>query len=94
LESAAAIDLTARQDRGDGGTVRLVRREISVHGRSHGVLQGRYPVDAGVRVTNLTDRVEGAAFLDVEDGAIAGRPATRQPGSGNVSLPHCWEAPA
>jgi lipopolysaccharide transport system ATP-binding protein len=159
LESAAAVDLTTRQDRAGDGTARLVRCEISVPGGSHGLLQagraarfsfdvdrchagmlcwfaiydqlgdvvavfdsqvtatddvrlpprstrfvctlpellllpGRYRVDAGVRVTNWTDRIEGAAFFDVEDGAIAGRPATRQPGSGNVSLPHRWEAPA
>jgi lipopolysaccharide transport system ATP-binding protein len=159
LESAAAVDLNARQDRSGDGTARLVRCEIGVPGGSHGLLQsgraarftfdvdrclagmrcwfaiydqlgdvvavfdsqvtatddvglpprstrfvctlpellllpGRYRVDAGIRVTDWADRIEGAAFFDVEDGAIAGRPATRQPGAGNVSLPHRWEAPA
>jgi lipopolysaccharide transport system ATP-binding protein len=57
------------------------------------LLPGRYRVDAGVWEGTWQDRIEAAAFFDVEEGAVAGRPATRQPGSGNISLPHHWAAP-
>jgi lipopolysaccharide transport system ATP-binding protein len=57
------------------------------------LLPGRYRVDAGLWHGNWHDRIEAAAFFDVEEGAVAGRPATRQPGSGNISLPHHWAAP-
>jgi lipopolysaccharide transport system ATP-binding protein len=58
------------------------------------LLPGRYRVDVGLFRGGWMDRVEGAAFFNVEEGAIAGRPATRESGAGNVSLPHRWEAPA
>jgi lipopolysaccharide transport system ATP-binding protein len=158
LESSAAVDLGARQDRSGEGGSRLRRCEISAPGGPHGVLQsgrsarfsfevdqgrpglrcwfaiydqlgevvacfdsryaapadtmlparattftctleellllpGRYRVDVGLWQGTWQDRIEGAAFFEVEDGAVGGRPAFRQPGCGNVSIPHHWEAP-
>jgi hypothetical protein len=37
--------------------------------------------------------VEAAAFFEVEDGAVGGRPVSRQPGCGNVMFPHHWSGP-
>jgi hypothetical protein len=72
LESAAAIDLTARQDRGDGGTARLVRSEISVPGvlRCRGWRDSRPAVNAAA---GLRQRVAaaplGSAHLTMATGA-------------------------
>jgi lipopolysaccharide transport system ATP-binding protein len=58
------------------------------------LLPGRYRVDAGLWQGAWQDRIEGAAFFEVDDGAVDGRPAYRQPGCGNVTLPHQWAGPA
>jgi lipopolysaccharide transport system ATP-binding protein len=57
------------------------------------LLPGRYRVNVGLWHGSWQDHVEAAAFFEVEDGAIGGRPAYRRPGSGNVMMPHHWAAP-
>jgi lipopolysaccharide transport system ATP-binding protein len=158
LESVAAEDLTARQDRtGEGGT-RLRLCEITTPGGPPGILQsgrparftfevdrpraglrcrfsiydqlghvvtcfdsrftapddtllpagstrltctldelllrpGRYRVNVGLWQGSWQDHVEAAAFFEVEEGAVGGRPVSRQPGCGNVMIPHHWAVP-
>lgn len=57
------------------------------------LLPGRYRVNVGLWHGSWQDHVEAAAFFEVEDGSIGGRPAYRRPGSGNVMMPHHWAAP-
>lgn len=57
------------------------------------LLPGRYRLDVSLWRGAWQDRIEAAAFFDVEDGAIGGRAASRQPGCGNVLIPHHWTTP-
>jgi hypothetical protein len=51
-------------------------------------------VDVVVRAGGHTqDRIEGAAFFDVEEGLVRGRPFSRDDVAGNVFLPQRWRLP-
>jgi lipopolysaccharide transport system ATP-binding protein len=158
LESAAAEDLDARQDRTGEGGVRLRLCEISAPGGPQGILQsgrparftfevdrprpglrcrfsiydqlghvvacfdsryaapadtvlpatatrftcsfdellllpGRYRVNVGLWQGSWQDHVEAAAFFEVEEGVVGGRPVARRPGCGNMTMPHHWAGP-
>jgi lipopolysaccharide transport system ATP-binding protein len=57
------------------------------------LLPGRYRVNVALWLGSWQDHVEAAAFFEVEDGAVNGRPAFRQSGCGNVMIPHRWSLP-
>jgi lipopolysaccharide transport system ATP-binding protein len=58
------------------------------------LVPGRYRVDVVVRAGGHTqDRIEGAAFFDVEEGLVRGRPFSRDDVAGNVFLPQRWRLP-
>src|SRR5262249_43389489 len=55
---------------------------------------GRYRVDAIVRGNgHLQDGIEGAAYFDVSEGTLAGRPVTGHEGAGAAVIPHLWRLP-
>jgi lipopolysaccharide transport system ATP-binding protein len=57
------------------------------------LVPGRYRLDATIRGRNhLQDEIEGAAFFDVEEGTVRGRPVAANP-QGEVLLPHRWRHP-
>jgi lipopolysaccharide transport system ATP-binding protein len=58
------------------------------------LIPGRYHINAGVTWNGeLQDFVEGAIFMDVEQGALNGRPVPRETGYGAVCMPHRWLTP-
>lgn len=58
------------------------------------LIPGRYRVNAAVTSDGeIQDHLEAAAFFDVEDGALRGRPVSRVSGFGNVLMPHRWSVP-
>jgi lipopolysaccharide transport system ATP-binding protein len=59
------------------------------------LLPGRYRINVGIKGNgDLQDHVEGAAFFNVEEGDIRGRPVVaRSQRLGNVILPHYWTLP-
>jgi lipopolysaccharide transport system ATP-binding protein len=58
------------------------------------LVPGRYRVDVVVRASgHVQERLEGAAFFDVEEGVLRGRPFSREEGDGNVILPQRWRIP-
>jgi lipopolysaccharide transport system ATP-binding protein len=55
------------------------------------LLPGRYYVNVGITWNaELQDHLEGAAFLEVEEGIVRGLPITLVEGYGNVHIPHRW----
>lgn len=55
------------------------------------LLPGRYRIDVKLRDDGeLYDHLEGAAFFDVEPGAIRGRTVTQHSAYGNLFLAHRW----
>jgi hypothetical protein len=42
----------------------------------------------------VQDHVQGAAFIDVEQGLLDGRPVLRSSNYGNVIMHHRWTVPA
>jgi len=59
------------------------------------LLPGRYRLNVAVRTgpdweSDLQDHVEGAAFFDVEQGHMRGRPQTAGYGYGSVCIAHRW----
>jgi lipopolysaccharide transport system ATP-binding protein len=57
------------------------------------LVPGRYRIDVTVRGnTFLQDRIEGAAFFEVEEGPFRGRPLPPD-GHGDIVLPHRWRTP-
>ncbi len=59
------------------------------------LVPGRYRVDVSVHGGgHLQDHVEGAAFFDVGDGVLRGRPVSRGEGQGVVALVSTWTGPA
>jgi lipopolysaccharide transport system ATP-binding protein len=58
------------------------------------LVPGRYRIDVTIRgKSQLQDHVEGAAFFDVEDGPVRGRPIPED-ARGDLVLPHRWRSPA
>jgi lipopolysaccharide transport system ATP-binding protein len=76
------------RDAGFGSQLECVIDELTL-------VPGRYRVDVVVRASGHTqERVEGAAFFDVEEGVLRGRPLSRNDGDGTVFLPQRWRTPA
>jgi lipopolysaccharide transport system ATP-binding protein len=58
------------------------------------LLPGRYRIDVTLHGKgHLQDLLEAAAFFDVEQGVLRGRPVTGVDQAGNTFLPHRWVAP-
>ena len=59
------------------------------------LLPGRYRLDVVLRdsVGHFQDHVEGAAFFDVADGVVGGRPASGRWTIGNVAVAARWRGP-
>jgi lipopolysaccharide transport system ATP-binding protein len=59
------------------------------------LIPGRYRINVGITGNgDLQDHVEGAAFFNVEEGQIRGRPVvSRSQRLGSVMLPHHWTLP-
>jgi lipopolysaccharide transport system ATP-binding protein len=54
---------------------------------------GRYHVDVTVKGRNqIQDQIEGAAFFEVEEGTVRGRPIP-EAATGDVLMPHAWRCP-
>jgi lipopolysaccharide transport system ATP-binding protein len=59
------------------------------------LVPGRYRLDVRVNSgENVEDGLEGAAYFDVEQGVVYGRPAHPTNANGDVVLPHTWRLPA
>ena len=59
------------------------------------LVPGRYRIDATVSLDGeVQDHVQGAAFIDVEQGLLDGRPVLRSSNYGNVIMHHRWTVPA
>ena len=58
------------------------------------LIPGRYRINAEIQSGGVSqDHVEAAAFFDVEQGALRGRPVPRDTGYGNALTPHRWIRP-
>jgi lipopolysaccharide transport system ATP-binding protein len=58
------------------------------------LVPGRYRIDVTLKARGLLqDRLEAAAFFDVEQGVLAGRPVSGLDGHGNVVIIHRWHVP-
>lgn len=58
------------------------------------LVPGRYRVNVAISADGeLQDRLEGAAFFEVEQGAIRGRPVIKGKGYGRICLQHHWKSP-
>jgi lipopolysaccharide transport system ATP-binding protein len=58
------------------------------------LVPGRYRVNAAISADGeLQDHLEGAAFFEVEQGAIRGRPVIKGKGYGRICLLHHWQSP-
>lgn len=58
------------------------------------LLPGRYRINAAVMHNGeLQDHVEAAAFIEVEQGLLRGRPVSGEAGYGSVQIPHRWMLP-
>ena len=58
------------------------------------LVPGRYRINVAVSADGeLQDHLEGAAFFEVEQGAIRGRPVIRGKGYGRICLQHHWTSP-
>jgi hypothetical protein len=56
---------------------------------------GRYRINAAVWLDNeLQDLIEGAAFFDVAQGLVDGRPILRNQEWGSAIMRHRWTTPA
>jgi lipopolysaccharide transport system ATP-binding protein len=59
------------------------------------LVPGRYRIDATVSLDGeVQDHVQGAAFVEVEQGLLDGRPVLRSSNYGNVIMHHRWTVPA
>jgi lipopolysaccharide transport system ATP-binding protein len=57
------------------------------------LVPGRYRIDVTIKGRGqIQDRIEAAAFFDVEDGPVRGRPMPAE-ARGDVILPHRWWSP-
>jgi homopolymeric O-antigen transport system ATP-binding protein len=58
------------------------------------LVPGRYRVNVAISADGeLQDHLEGAAFFEVEQGAIRGRPVIKGKGYGRICLQHHWQSP-
>lgn len=58
------------------------------------LLPGHYRIDVGLRLNDtLEDRLEGAAYFDVEQGQLRGRPAPKDNNYSSITMPHRWRLP-
>ena len=58
------------------------------------LVPGRYRINAALYGDReLQDHVEAAAFIQVEQGLLDGRPVLRTPSHGSVIMPHRWLSP-
>ena len=59
------------------------------------LVPGRYRINVAISADGeLQDHLEGAAFFEVEQGAIRGRPVIRGKGYGRICLQHHWTSPS
>jgi len=59
------------------------------------LVPGRYRVNVAISADGeLQDHLEGAAFFEVEQGAIRGRPVIKGKGYGRICLQHHWTSPS
>lgn len=59
------------------------------------LVPGRYRLNVAISADGeLQDRLEGAAFFEVEQGAIRGRPVIKGKGYGRICLQHHWKSPS
>jgi lipopolysaccharide transport system ATP-binding protein len=59
------------------------------------LVPGRYRLDVTLRgAGRLQDQLEGAAYFDVVEGLVGGRPVGSEEAGGNVALPVTWRGPA
>jgi len=59
------------------------------------LVPGRYRMNVAISSDGeLQDRVEGAAFFEVEQGAIRGRPVIKGKNYGRICLQHHWRSPS
>lgn len=58
------------------------------------LLPGRYRINVAIMHNGeVQDHLEAAAFMNVEQGQLRGRPAPRESGYGSVGIPHRWTLP-
>ncbi|HEU4796638.1 MAG TPA: hypothetical protein VFT02_13475, partial [Pyrinomonadaceae bacterium] len=58
------------------------------------LVPGRYRMNVAISSDNeLQDHIEGAAFFEVEQGALRGRAVIKGKGYGRVCLQHHWKLP-
>lgn len=58
------------------------------------LIPGRYRINAAVSSDGeIQDHLEAAAFFDVADGTVRGRPVAHVAGFGNALMPHRWSTP-
>ncbi|HKY30583.1 MAG TPA: ABC transporter ATP-binding protein [Pyrinomonadaceae bacterium] len=58
------------------------------------LVPGRYRVNVAISIEGeLQDHLEGAAFFEVEQGALRGRPVIKGKGYGRICLQHQWRLP-
>jgi len=59
------------------------------------LVPGRYRMNVAISADGeLQDRLEGAAFFEVEQGAIRGRPVIKGKNYGRICLQHHWRSPS
>jgi len=59
------------------------------------LLPGRYRIDVSLKGRErYQDGLQGAAYFDVEQGEVGGRPMATDGADGDVLLPHVWRLPA
>jgi len=58
------------------------------------LLPGRYRINVAIMYNGaMEDHLEAAAFVNVEQGQLRGRPTPREAGYGSVGIPHRWTLP-
>ena len=59
------------------------------------LLPGRYRIDVSLKGRQrYQDGLQGAAYFDVEQGEVEGRPMATEGADGDILLPHVWRLPA
>jgi lipopolysaccharide transport system ATP-binding protein len=75
----------------DDGAHEAVAR-FSCHIEELLLIPGRYRINAGIWANGeMLDDLEAAAFFEVEEGLLRGRPVPRTAGLGDVLMPHRWQ---
>jgi homopolymeric O-antigen transport system ATP-binding protein len=83
-EVLTAVD---EHEAGDGSFVECIADELPL-------VPGRYRVDVVIGTGRQSqDEIEGAAFFDVDQGLLRGRPVVGDEGYGSVAVAHRWQVP-